>query len=78
MRWLVDLQSTQQAASKRAALVRHLEQGRTCLLPETHWDASAAGEWAASVPRKKAAASVAPAAGPKKPGGVALLAPVGW
>eukprot|EP00969_Alexandrium_andersonii_P344500 15229061-Alexandrium_andersonii.AAC.1 len=37
----------------------------------------AAAEWAAALPCKKAVASVSPAAGPKKPGGVAALAPIG-
>eukprot|EP00969_Alexandrium_andersonii_P231456 10221921-Alexandrium_andersonii.AAC.1 len=77
LRWLVD-QSTQQAASKKAVLARHLGQGRVCLLRETHSDALAAAEWAAALPCQRALASVAAAAGPKKPGGVAILIPVGW
>eukprot|EP00969_Alexandrium_andersonii_P094319 4167247-Alexandrium_andersonii.AAC.1 len=40
-----------------------------CVGPETHWGALAAAEWAAALPCQKALASVAAAAGPKKPGG---------
>eukprot|EP00969_Alexandrium_andersonii_P266586 11781946-Alexandrium_andersonii.AAC.1 len=45
---------------------------------DSHWDEFAAAERAGALPCQKAVASVAAAAGPKKPGGIAILIPIGW